>query len=46
MRQATRTHTMETLGQITPTKNNPKENPEDVKHTNPQTTQPQPNWIP
>ena len=38
---------METRGQKTPTENNhPEENPEDVKHTNPQTTHPQPNWIP
>ena len=49
MRQAmrTRTHAMETWGQKNPTeKNNTEENLEDVKHTNPQTTHPQPNWIP
>jgi len=35
---------METWGQKTPTINNSEENPEDIKHTNPQTTHPQPNW--
>ena len=38
---------METWSQKSPTKNdNPEDNPEDVKHTNPQTTHPQPNLIP
>jgi len=48
MRQATRahTHTMDTWGQKNPTEKNTEENPEDVKHTNPLTTHPQPNWIP
>jgi len=43
----THTHTKETWGQKTPTENNnPEEKPEDFEHTNPQTTHPQPNWIP
>ena len=38
---------MGTWGQNKPTeKNNPEENPEDVKHTKPLTTHPLPNWIP
>jgi len=38
---------MDTWSQKTPTENNnPEENPEDVKHTNPLTKHPQPNWTP
>jgi len=52
MRQATRAHThthkhthtqWKPEAKKPPIENNPEENPEDVEHTNPQTTHPQPN---